>query len=121
MSNEVPRGNAKHGRTKLNAGLGANDIRLPWKQKEKHTEIRRGKKEVRDKEKSEELNVNGAGKQERLMVSGVSDGQARMSPVLLFEYEIPSPFKSQVFNVQYIQLMVLFQAVTLGDQTPLES
>lgn len=44
MRNEVPRGNAKNGRMKLSAGLGANDIRLPWKQKEKQTEIRRGKK-----------------------------------------------------------------------------
>lgn len=30
-------------RMKLNAGLGANDIRSPWKQKEKQTEIRRSK------------------------------------------------------------------------------
>jgi hypothetical protein len=56
-------------------------------------------KDVRDKENSEELDVNGAEKWERLMVSSVSERQTRMGPVLLFEYEIPSPLKTQVLNV----------------------
>lgn len=37
-------------RMKLNAGLGASDIRSPWKLKEKQTEIRRSKKRSAIKE-----------------------------------------------------------------------
>lgn len=50
MRNEVPQGNAKNRKMKLSAGLGANNIRSPWKQKEKQTEIKRVKKRSEMKE-----------------------------------------------------------------------
>lgn len=50
MRNEVPQGNAKSRKMKLSAGLRANNIRLPWKPKEKKTEIKTDEKRSEMKE-----------------------------------------------------------------------
>lgn len=53
------------GKMKLSAGLGANNIRLPWKQKEKQTEIKTGEKRSEMKENlrsSMSLGLRKAGK-----------------------------------------------------------
>lgn len=68
MRNEVPQGNAKNRKMKLSAGLGANNMRSPWKQKEKQTEIKRVKKRSEMKENLRSSLSQDLGEAERLSI-----------------------------------------------------